>query len=121
MFGFELIAVDAESGARAGILHTPHGDVPTPVFMPVGTQGTVKTLTERDIHAAGATMILNNLFHLYLRPGVETIEQLGGLHEFQSWDGGIITDSGGFQVFSLVGLSDITDEGVHFKSPYDGS
>ena len=107
--------------ARAGEFVTAHGVVPTPVFMPVGSQATVKTLTPDEIKALGARMILSNTYHLYLRPGVEVIERLGGLHRFMDWDGAILTDSGGYQVFSLSALSKVSDEGVTFRSHIDGS
>jgi len=107
--------------ARAGELVTAHGVIPTPVFMPVGSQATVKTLTPDEIKALGARLILSNTYHLYLRPGVEVIKKLGGLHRFMGWDGAILTDSGGYQVFSLSALSKVTDEGVTFRSHIDGS
>jgi queuine tRNA-ribosyltransferase len=120
-FGFELIHVDADTGARAGVLHTPHGDVPTPVYCPVGTQATVKALDPHDLRDLDTPMILGNTYHLYLRPGVDTIERLGGLHSFMAWDGPILTDSGGFQVFSLKDLRSVDDDGVTFRSHIDGS
>src|SRR5207248_4640898 len=98
---FEVVAVDPTSGLRAGLLHTPHGSVPTPSFMPVGTLGTVKSLTPADVRATGAQIVLSNSYHLALQPGIETVQRLGGLHSFMRWDGPILTDSGGFQVFSL--------------------
>jgi queuine tRNA-ribosyltransferase len=107
--------------ARAGILHTEHGDIPTPVFMPVGTQGTVKGLNQRDLwEELHAPIILANTYHLYLRPGHELIRSLGGLHRFMSWPGALLTDSGGYQVFSLADLRKITNEGVTFQSHLDG-
>ncbi|PWH17035.1 MAG: tRNA guanosine(34) transglycosylase Tgt [Ardenticatenia bacterium] len=112
---------DAQCAARAGIIHTPHGDIPTPVFAPVGTQATVKTMTPRDLRTLGATLILSNTYHLYLRPGAELIARLGGLHRFMGWDGPILTDSGGYQVFSLQALRRVDDEGVVFRSHIDGS
>ncbi|RKZ34249.1 tRNA guanosine(34) transglycosylase Tgt [bacterium] len=121
MITFELVAMDSKTSARAGILHTPHGDIPTPVFMPVGTQATVKTLPVWELKELGARIILNNIYHLYLRPGIEKIVKLGGLHSFQSWDGAILTDSGGFQLFSLPDLRKVNDEGVLFQSHFDGS
>ncbi len=121
MVSFELQAVDSKTGARAGILHTPHGDIPTPVFMPVGTQGTVKTMPWRDLIDFDTRIILSNTYHLYLKPGHELIARLGGLHEFIRWNRAILTDSGGFQVFSLSDLRKITDEGVMFQSHHDGS
>jgi queuine tRNA-ribosyltransferase len=120
-FSFELIAEDQHSQARAGLIHTPHGDIPTPVFAPVGTQATVKTLTPTDLEKLGATLILSNTYHLYLRPGVEVIADFGGLHHFMQWHGPILTDSGGFQVFSLEGLREIDEAGVTFRSHLDGS
>ncbi len=120
-FKFELLAEDAHSHARAGVIHTPHGDIPTPVFAPVGTQATVKTMTPDDLHALGATLILSNTYHLYLRPGADLIADFGGLHHFMGWDGPILTDSGGFQVFSLEGLRTVDEDGVTFKSHLDGS
>ena len=120
-FHFELQAQDARTGARAGLLHTPHGPVETPVFMPVGTQATVKSLTQQDLLSLDAPIILGNAYHLYLRPGHELIERAGGLHGFMGWPRGILTDSGGFQVFSLTDLAKITEEGVRFQSHLDGS
>ncbi len=118
---FELQATCPETRARAGILHTPHGDIQTPVFMPVGTQATVKGLTQRDLwEELRAPIILANTYHLFLRPGHELIRQLGGLHKFMSWPGAILTDSGGFQVFSLSGLRKITEAGVAFQSHLNG-
>ncbi len=120
-FSFELITEDKQSQARAGVIHTPHGDIPTPVFAPVGTQATVKTLTPTDLHDLEATLILSNTYHLYLRPGPDLIADFGGLHHFMQWDGPILTDSGGFQVFSLEGLRKIDADGVTFRSHIDGS
>jgi len=118
---FELLAECPVTQARAGILHTEHGDIPTPVFMPVGTQATVKGLNQRDLwDDLQARIILGNTYHLFLRPGHELIRKLGGLHRFMSWPGAILTDSGGYQVFSLSGLRKITDEGVTFQSHLDG-
>jgi queuine tRNA-ribosyltransferase len=118
---FELLAECPETHARAGILHTPHGDIPTPVFMPVGTQATVKGLNQRDLwEELQARIILGNTYHLFLRPGPELIQQFGGLHKFMSWPGAILTDSGGYQVFSLSGLRKITDGGVTFQSHLNG-
>jgi len=108
-------------GARAGELITPHGTVPTPAFMPVGSQGTVKTLTPEEVKEIGYGMILANTYHLYLRPGIEVVEGLGGLHKMMAWDGAILTDSGGYQVFSLAPLCKISEEGVTFRSHIDGS
>jgi queuine tRNA-ribosyltransferase len=118
---FKLAKTCSKTKARAGTLTTPHGSVPTPVFLPVGSQGTVKTLTPDELESLGVGMILANTYHLYLRPGVETISKLGGLHRFMSWNGPILTDSGGFQVFSLGHLRRISDEGALFRSHVDGS
>jgi queuine tRNA-ribosyltransferase len=112
---------DSATRARAGVLSTPHGEVETPVFMPVATQGTVKALSQEDLAALGVRAILSNSYHLYLRPGVETIRKAGGLHRFMAYDGMILTDSGGFQVLSLSDLRSVDDEGVTFKSHLDGS
>lgn len=120
-FSYELIAEDKHSQARAGVIHTPHGDIPTPVFAPVGTQATVKTLTPAELHQLGVRLILSNAYHLYLRPGAGLIAGFGGLHNFMQWDGPILTDSGGFQVFSLEGLRNIDEDGVTFRSHLDGS
>ena len=118
---FELLAECPETRARAGILHTEHGDIPTPAFMPVGTQATVKGLTQRDLwDDLKAPIILGNTYHLYLRPGHELIRELGGLHRFMSWPGAILTDSGGFQVFSLSDLRRISEDGVMFHSHLNG-
>jgi queuine tRNA-ribosyltransferase len=118
-FGFELIRSDG--GARLGRMRTAHGSVDTPAFMPVATQGTVKSLTPADLTAAGAQIVLANTYHLLLRPGHELVRELGGLHRFMGWDGPILTDSGGFQVFSLAKLRRIGEEGVEFRSHVDGS
>ena len=107
--------------ARAGYLCTDHGEIPTPVFMPVGTLAAVKTLSTADLENAGAKIILGNAYHLYLRPGMEIIRDAGGLHRFQNWSGAMLTDSGGFQVFSLSGLNKVSDDGVKFQSHIDGS
>src|SRR5690348_5600315 len=113
--------VDATSGAaRAGSLSLPHGTVETPVFMPVGTQGTVRALSPRDLRDAGATLVLANTYHLHVRPGEQVVEQLGGLHRFMGWDRPLLTDSGGFQVFSLEGFRRVDDDGVEFQSHVDG-
>jgi len=120
-FQFELLREDTETAARAGVIRTPHGEIPTPVFAPVGTQGTVKALSPADLQSLGATLILGNTYHLYLRPGPDLIADFGGLHNFMGWHGPILTDSGGFQVFSLEGLRDIDDDGVTFRSHLDGS
>ena len=119
-FQFEVLAVDP-TGARLGRLTTPHGAIETPVFMPVGTAATVKGQTQADLEALNAQIILANTYHLYLRPGHELIRSLGGLHKFMSWNRPILTDSGGFQVFSLGDLRKVTDEGVTFRSHIDGS
>ena len=121
MFSFTVIKKDSTSGARLGRLVTAHGVVETPAFMPVGTQGSVKALSPRDLEEIGCQMILANTYHLYLRPGAEVIRELGGLHRFMGWQGSILTDSGGYQVFSLGALRKITEEGVHFRSHLDGS
>ncbi len=118
---FTLAHKDAGCAARAGELQLPHGTVQTPVFMPVGTQGSVKSLDSGDLVALGAGIVLCNTFHLYLRPGPEVLAELGGIHTFMRWPGPVLTDSGGFQVFSLSALSKVTEEGVHFQSPLDGS
>jgi len=119
-FSFEVLKSDA-TGARRGRLTTPHGVVQTPFFLPVGTQASVKALTQEALEKLGAEIILANTYHLYLRPGHELIRRLGGLHQFMSWPSAILTDSGGYQVFSLSGLRKITDEGVRFRSHLDGS
>jgi queuine tRNA-ribosyltransferase len=119
-FSFEVLQSDP-TGARRGQLKTPHGVIETPVFMPVGTAATVKGLTQEALEILGAKIILANTYHLYLRPGHELIRKLGGLHKFMSWNGAILTDSGGYQVFSLAELRKITDEGVRFRSHLDGS
>ena len=118
-FSFELLALDGS--ARRGRFRTPHGAVETPAFMPVGTQATVKTLTPEEIAGAGTQMLLANTYHLYLRPGHERVRRLGGLHRFMSWNGPILTDSGGYQVFSLARLNRVDDDGVEFQSHLDGS
>ena len=117
-----IFDIEAKDGnARAGMLHTAHGDLRTPAFMPVATQGSVKGVDPRDLRSMGATMVLGNTYHLYLRPGVEVIEKLGGLHRFMGWSGPILTDSGGFQGFSLRHLRKITQDAIVFKSHVDGS
>ena len=118
---YELIKKDEGTGARAGVLHTPHGSFPTPIFMPVGTQATVKAVSPDELKDLGAGIILSNTYHLFLRPGMELVREAGGLHKFMHWDRGILTDSGGFQVFSLGELRKITEEGVTFRSHIDGS
>jgi queuine tRNA-ribosyltransferase len=117
---FEVLAQDPGSGLRAGVLHTPHGDIPTPAFMPVGTLASVKALLPDDVRATGAVCVLGNTYHLVLRPGLGAVRALGGLHAMMRWDGPILTDSGGFQVFSLGRLREITDAGVTFRSHLDG-
>ena len=119
-FWFETVKQDPRTGARAGIFHTPHGDIETPVYMPVGTQATVKGVYPRDLKEAGAQIVLANTYHLYMRPGDEIVKATGGLHKFMNWDRPILTDSGGFQVFSLAKLNKIKDEGVYFNSHVDG-
>jgi queuine tRNA-ribosyltransferase len=119
MFSYRLEARDG--AARAGVFSTPHGDVPTPSFMPVGTLGTVKGLVMEEVAAVGARMVLANTYHLYLRPGHELVRSLGGLHAFMRWDGPILTDSGGYQVFSHAEIRQVRDDGVVFKSHLDGS
>lgn len=121
MFEYRLIAVDPETGARAGEFVTPHGVIPTPVFMPVGTQATVKAMSPAELREIGARIILSNTYHLFLRPGPDLIAQAGGLHKFMSWDRPILTDSGGFQVFSLSGINCVRDDGVEFRSHLDGT
>ena len=119
MFEYEVVA--RSGNARTGRFMTPHGVLQTPVFAPVGTQATVKTLTPAQLQNLGATLVLSNTYHLYLRPGDELIQELGGLHRFMQWDGPILTDSGGFQVFSLAATRKIDEDGVTFKSHIDGS
>src|SRR5438874_10330022 len=119
MFDF---SIDGQSGAaRSGSLTLPHGTVETPVFMPVGTQATVRTLSPADLKAVGAQIVLANTYHLHVRPGEDVIEQLGGLHKFMAWERPLLTDSGGFQVFSLAGFRRVDEEGVEFQSHVDGS
>ena len=118
---FHLIKTCPESKARAGELITPHGVVPTPVFLPVASQGTVKTLTPEEVKGIGITMVLANTYHLYLRPGIDVIAGMGGLHKFMAWDKAVLTDSGGYQIFSLAPLRRVNDEGVVFRSHIDGS
>lgn len=121
MFSFEILARDPRSRGRLGRLTTPHGVIDTPAFMPVGTQGTVKGLSPEELRDSGVQMILSNTYHLYLRPGPEVVASLGGLHRFMSWPGPILTDSGGFQVFSLAPLRVLSEDGVTFQSHLDGS
>ena len=118
---YELLHKDKTTGARRGIVHTPHGDIQTPVFMPVGTQATVKSMTPEELKEVGAQIILSNTYHLYLRPGHELVKEAGGLHKFMNWDRPILTDCGGFQVFSLSDLRTISEDGVEFRSHLDGS
>lgn len=118
---YELIKKSSQCEARLGVIHTPHGDIQTPIFMPVGTKATVKTMTPDDLKELGAQIILGNTYHLYLKPGDELIKKAGGLHKFMNWDRPILTDSGGFQVFSLGDINKIQEDGVEFKSHYDGS
>ncbi len=120
-FAFTVQRTDAGSAARLGLLTTPHGEVPTPVFMPVGTAGSVKAVTFEQVWATGARLILGNTYHLYLRPGHERIAAQGGLHRFQGWDGALLTDSAGYQVFSLGELNRVDEDGVSFRSHLDGS
>jgi queuine tRNA-ribosyltransferase len=118
-FSYSIIAQDGT--ARAGIYHTPHGDIPTPIFAPVGTQATVKAVTPAQLQELGASLVLSNTYHLYLRPGADLVAEMGGLHEFMQWPGPILTDSGGFQVFSLAAIRKIDADGATFKSHIDGS
>ncbi|MFW6006467.1 MAG: tRNA guanosine(34) transglycosylase Tgt [Halanaerobiales bacterium] len=120
-FSFELENTDSKSQARAGSIKTDHGVISTPIFMPVGTQATVKAMSPDELKQIGAQIILGNTYHLYLRPGAQLIARAGGLHNFMNWDRPILTDSGGFQVFSLANLREITDDGVYFQSHIDGS
>src|SRR5438067_2527826 len=118
-FSFQLDATDPNTSARAGRITTAHGEVLTPGFMPVGTAGSVKTLTPDELRSAGVDILLSNTYHLWLRPGVDTVRRMGGLHRFMGWDGSILTDSGGFQVMSLSALRKVTDDGVEFRSHLD--
>ncbi len=118
---FELIKTCKQSGARLGVVHTPHGDIPTPIYMPVGTQATVKAMTPREMEEIGTKIMLSNTYHLHLRPGEQLVKEAGGIHQFMSWNKPVLTDSGGFQVFSLAALRKITEEGVSFRSHLDGS
>ena len=120
-FVYKVIHVCKQSGARVGELTTPHGKIMTPVFMPVGTQATVKSLAPNEVEQAGAQIILSNTYHLYLRPGHKLVENAGGLHKFMNWNKPILTDSGGFQVFSLSKINKISNDGVTFSSHIDGS
>lgn len=116
MFSYDIVAQDSETHARAGVLHTPHGDVPTPIFMPVGTKATVKGLLPSSLEEIGTKILLANTYHLSMRPGAELVAQMGGLHDFMRWDGPILTDSGGFQVFSLSEHFKLSDDGVEFHA-----
>ena len=119
-FSYEVLHIDKNSGARTGVLHTPHGDIFTPIFMPVGTLATVKSLTSDDLYDVGAQIILANTYHLHIRPGDELIKRAGGLHKFMNFNRPMLTDSGGFQVFSLADIRKITDDGVEFKNHLSG-
>src|SRR4029077_13979880 len=118
---FDILHRDAATPARVGLVHTAHGKITTPVFMPVGSAGSVKTLTPLELEELGAEVVLSNTYHLYLRPGHEVIADLGGLHRFMSWNRSILTDSGGYQVFSMGELCKVTDEGATFQSHLDAS
>ena len=120
-FEFELLHVCKQTGARRGRLHTPHGVIETPIFMPVGTQASVKTMSPDELEDCGAQIILSNTYHLHVRPGEDLIQRAGGLHRFMNWDRPILTDSGGFQVFSLASLRKVEERGVEFRSHLDGS
>ncbi|KAF3362874.1 Queuine tRNA-ribosyltransferase [Chlamydiales bacterium STE3] len=120
-FSFKVLKEDTASKARLGTIETAHGQIQTPIFMPVGTKGAVKTLTNQQLHDIKAQIILGNTYHLMLKPGAETLKKAGGLHRFMQWDKPILTDSGGFQVFSLSGLNKVTNDGVYFQSHIDGS
>lgn len=121
ILSFVVDAKDKNCSARAGTIKTTHGIIETPIFMPVGTVGSVKTLTPDELYEIGATIILGNTYHLHLRPGEDIVAHFGGLHRFMNWKRNILTDSGGFQVFSLADLNKITEDGVEFKSHIDGS
>ena len=118
---YELIKEEKHTGARLGILHTPHGSFPTPMYMPVGTLATIKGLSPEELKAMGADIVLSNTYHLWLRPGEDLVAEAGGLHKFMNWDKGILTDSGGFQVFSLSDMRKIEEEGVHFRNHINGA
>jgi queuine tRNA-ribosyltransferase len=118
---FELLAQDRQSKARRGRLTTAHGAIDTPAFMPVGTQGSVKAMSPRELRELNAQIILGNTYHLFVRPGLDVIKHFGGLHKFMNWDGPILTDSGGYQIFSLAKLRKISEEGVHFQNHVDGT
>lgn len=119
-FSYEIEHIDKKTGARAGIFHTPHGDILTPIFMPVGTNSTVKLITNHHLYESGAQIILGNSYHLHLRAGSELIKEFGGIHGWMNWDKPVLTDSGGFQVFSLAHLRKVSDDGVEFRDPKDG-
>src|SRR6266404_3605491 len=118
---FELIGKDSSSKARRGRVTTPHGVIETPAFMPVGTQGSVKAVSSRELRELDAQIILGNTYHLFVRPGLDVIRKFGGLHRFMNWDGPILTDSGGYQIFSLSKLRKITGDGVEFQNHIDGA
>lgn len=118
---YELKKVCKQTGARLGTVHTPHGSFDTPVFMPVGTLATVKTMSPEELNEIGANIILSNTYHLWLRPGEDIVKEAGGLHQFMNWDKPILTDSGGFQVFSLSDMREIKEEGVHFRNHISGA
>ena len=118
---FELIAQDRHTKARRGRLTTAHGAIDTPTFMPVGTQGSVKAVSPRELRELNSQIILGNTYHLFVRPGLEVIKHFGGLHSFMNWDGPILTDSGGYQIFSLAKLRKISEEGVAFQNHVDGT
>ena len=120
-FSYELKHICKQSGARLGVLHTPHGDIQTPIYMPVGTAACVKAMTPREMEEIGTQILLSNTYHLHLRPGEDLVQEAGGLHNFMDWHKPILTDSGGFQVFSLAGIRTIKEEGVTFQSHLDGS
>ena len=120
-FSFEVLHTDKNSGTRTGVLHTPHGDIYTPIFMPVGTLATVKSLTSDDLYDVGAQIILANTYHLHIRPGDELVKKAGGLHKFMNFNRPMLTDSGGFQVFSLADIRKITEDGVEFKNHLSGA
>ena len=120
-FSFEVLHVDKNSGTRTGVLHTPHGDIYTPIFMPVGTLATVKSLTADDLYDVGAQIILANTYHLHIRPGDELVKKSGGVHKFMNFNRPMLTDSGGFQVFSLAGIRKVTDDGVEFRNHLSGA
>ncbi|MBI5714759.1 MAG: tRNA-guanine transglycosylase, partial [Chloroflexi bacterium] len=121
MFDFQLLKTDSATRARAGVFSTPHGDLLTPIFAPVGTQATVKAITPAQLNDLGASLVLANTYHLYLRPGDSLVKEFGGVHNFMQWHKPMLTDSGGFQVFSLSATRKIDDDGVTFKSHIDGA